>query len=99
MKEHEAAFGRGMSRRQFLELSGAGLTSAALLGATEYGSSARAAPVAAGSKTLTLGNIGWDECVATSTLTSVLLEQDLGYKSVHLTLADVGLLFEGVATG
>ena len=99
MKEHEAAIGCGMSRRQFLELSGAGLASAALLGATEYGSSALAAPVAAGSKTLTLGNIGWDECVATSNLTAVLLEQDLGYKSVHLTLADVGLLFEGVATG
>jgi glycine betaine/proline transport system substrate-binding protein len=37
---------------------------------------------AAGGKELTLGYIGWDENVAVSNLTKVLLEEDLGYEKV-----------------
>jgi glycine betaine/proline transport system substrate-binding protein len=50
-------------------------------------------------KTLTLGNIGWDENIAVSNLTKVILEEDLGYGQVELNTLDVGLLFQGVARG
>jgi glycine betaine/proline transport system substrate-binding protein len=50
-------------------------------------------------KTLTLGNIGWDENIAVSNLTKVILEEDLGYGEVELKTLDVGLLFNGVAGG
>ena len=36
---------------------------------------------------LTLGYLGWDENVANSYLTKVLLEEDLGYEKVELKLA------------
>jgi glycine betaine/proline transport system substrate-binding protein len=52
-----------------------------------------------GSKTLTLGNIGWTENIAVANLTKVVLEEDLGYQNVELKTLDVGLLFEGVAGG
>src|SRR3989337_2301407 len=52
-----------------------------------------------GSKTLTLGNIGWTENIAVSNLTKVVLEEDLGYQEVELKTLDVGLLFQGVAGG
>jgi glycine betaine/proline transport system substrate-binding protein len=52
-----------------------------------------------GSKTLTLGNIGWTENIAVSNLTKVVLEEDLGYQEVELKTLDVGLLFKGVAGG
>jgi glycine betaine/proline transport system substrate-binding protein len=57
---------------------------------------------ASGGKKLTLGYIGWDENVAVSTLTKVLLEEELGYETVELQLTDVAVLkqvFEGVAKG
>ncbi len=47
-------------------------------------------------KTLTIGNIGWDENVAVSNLTKVLLEEELGYERVELRTADVDVLFQGV---
>ncbi len=50
-------------------------------------------------KTLTLGNIGWDENIAVSNLTKVIFEEDLGYGQVELKTLDVGLLFQGVAQG
>lgn len=50
-------------------------------------------------KTLTLGNIGWDENIAVSNLTKVILEDDLGYGEVELKTLDVGLLFKGVGGG
>src|SRR5829696_7937953 len=50
-------------------------------------------------KTLTLGNIGWTENTAVATLTKVALEKDLGYQDVKLQTLDVGLTFEGVASG
>ena len=37
---------------------------------------------------LTLGYLGWDENVANSNLTKVLLEEELGYENVELKLAD-----------
>jgi glycine betaine/proline transport system substrate-binding protein len=56
----------------------------------------------AGGKALTLGYIGWDENVAVSTLTKVLLEEELGYETVELQRSNVAVLkqvFEGVAEG
>jgi glycine betaine/proline transport system substrate-binding protein len=57
--------------------------------------------VVSGGKELTLGYIGWDENVAVSTLTKVLLEEELGYE-VELQLkneAVVKQVFRGVAEG
>ncbi len=49
---------------------------------------------------LKIGIIGWDENVAVSNLTKVLLEEELGYESVELqTTDDVRLLFQGVGDG
>jgi glycine betaine/proline transport system substrate-binding protein len=56
----------------------------------------------AGGKELTLGYIVWDENVAVSNLTKVLLEEDLGYGKVELQLIDVEVVkqvFHGVADG
>ena len=41
-----------------------------------------------GGRELTLGYIAWDENVAISSLTKVLLEEELGYENVELKLAD-----------
>jgi glycine betaine/proline transport system substrate-binding protein len=57
--------------------------------------------VVSGGKELTLGYIGWDENVAVSNLTKVLLEEELGYE-VELQLkneAVVKQVFRGVAEG
>jgi glycine betaine/proline transport system substrate-binding protein len=54
-----------------------------------------------GGKKLTLGYVGWDENVAVSTLTKVLLEKELGYE-VELRRSDeavVKQVFAGVAGG
>jgi glycine betaine/proline transport system substrate-binding protein len=54
-----------------------------------------------GGKELTLGYIGWDESVAVSTLTEVLLEEEFGYE-VELQRSDeavVKQVFRGVAGG
>lgn len=54
-----------------------------------------------GGKQLTLGYIDWDENVAVSTLTKVLLEEKLGYK-VELQRSDEAVLkqvYKGVAGG
>ncbi len=51
-----------------------------------------------GDKSLTIGYINWDEDVAVSNLSKILLEEELGYE-VELQLLDVGPLFEGVASG
>jgi glycine betaine/proline transport system substrate-binding protein len=56
----------------------------------------------AGGKELTLGYIVWDENVAVSNLTKVILEEDLGYGKVELQLIDVEVVkqvFQGVADG
>jgi glycine betaine/proline transport system substrate-binding protein len=51
-------------------------------------------------KALRLANIGWDENVAVSSLTKVLLEDELGYASVEiLTSEDLDATFREVASG
>jgi glycine betaine/proline transport system substrate-binding protein len=55
-----------------------------------------------GGRDLTLGYIAWDENVAISTLTKVLLEEELGYERVELQRTDeavVKQVFRGVADG
>jgi glycine betaine/proline transport system substrate-binding protein len=53
-----------------------------------------------GGRELTLGYLGWDENVANSNLIKVLLEDEFGYETVELKLADdVRPVFEGVASG
>jgi glycine betaine/proline transport system substrate-binding protein len=51
--------------------------------------------------TLTIGNIGWDENIAVSNLTKVLLEDELGYDNVELQLVEnhPERLFAGVKDG
>lgn len=50
-------------------------------------------------KQLVLGSIGWDENVAVSNLTKVLLEDELGYQNVQLKQEDVGALCSRVWAG
>ena len=51
-------------------------------------------------KQLTLGYLQWDENVAVSNLTKIIMEEELGYESVELKLTDeVQDNFEGVADG
>ncbi len=53
----------------------------------------------AGGPDLTLGYLEWDENVAVSSLTKVLLQEELGYEKVELKLADdVGPVYEMVAS-
>jgi len=85
-----------LRRRDFLRLSGAALTTSAVLGTAVSSPSARAA---SSGKTLKLGSIGWDENVALANLTKVVLEQDLGYENVELRQLGVDDIFSGVASG
>ena len=48
---------------------------------------------------LTLANIGWDENVAVSNLTKVLLEEELGYESVEVRRAELDSTYQRVADG
>ena len=51
-------------------------------------------------KALVLANIGWDENVAISNLTRVLLEDDLGYERVDIdTSEDLDATYSRVASG
>src|SRR5215208_2865574 len=51
-------------------------------------------------KRLLLANIGWDENVAVSNLTKVLLEDELGYESVEIrTRDDLDSTYQDVARG
>ena len=57
-------------------------------------------PGSSGDKTLTLGSIGWTENVAVSTLTKVVMEDELGYEEVQIKgPLELGPLFQGVAGG
>jgi glycine betaine/proline transport system substrate-binding protein len=51
------------------------------------------------SRELRLGNIGWDENVVISSLTKILLEEELGYGNVEVRTIDLGLVFQDVSTG
>lgn len=54
----------------------------------------------AGGPELTLGYLEWDENVAVSSLTKVLLQEELGYENVELKLADdVKPVYEMVGSG
>ena len=48
---------------------------------------------------LTLANIGWDENVAVSNLTKVLLEDELGYESVDVQKLELDSAYQEVADG
>jgi glycine betaine/proline transport system substrate-binding protein len=48
---------------------------------------------------LKLANIGWDENVAVSNLTKVLLEEELGYQNVELSRAELDSTYREVANG
>src|SRR5918912_1288253 len=51
-------------------------------------------------KVLLLANIGWDENVAVSNLTKVLLEDELGYESVEIRTQDnLDATYRDVASG
>ena len=51
-------------------------------------------------RALVLANIGWDENVAVSNLTKVLLEEDLGYERVDIDTSDkLGSTYSRVASG
>ena len=51
-------------------------------------------------KVLTLASMGWDENVAVSNLTKVLLEDDLGYQRIDInTQETLGSTYRGVASG
>src|SRR5215217_9102790 len=50
-------------------------------------------------KELTLANIGWDENVAVSTLSKVLLEEELGYENVEVRRAELDSTYQRVADG
>lgn len=95
-KRQDRLLHQRVPRRSFLRLTGAGLAASALLGMTGCSDTTT---TAAGNKTLTLGNIGWDENVALANLTKVILEQDLGYDKVELKHLGVADLFKGVADG
>ena len=45
---------------------------------------------------LQLANIGWDENVAVSNLTKVLLEEELGYESVEVRRAELDSTYQRV---
>lgn len=51
------------------------------------------------SRQLRIGYKDWDENVAVSSLTKILLEGDLGYDRVELQLVDLPEAFDGVANG
>jgi len=48
---------------------------------------------------LTLANIGWDENVAVSNLSKVILEEELGYESVEVRRAELDSTYQRVADG
>ncbi len=48
---------------------------------------------------LVIGYIGWDENVAVSNLTKLLLEEELGYEEVEMELTDLKAVFERVGEG
>src|SRR5215211_1151324 len=50
-------------------------------------------------KGLILANIGWDENVAVSNLTKVLLEDELGYESVDVQRSELDSAYQEVANG
>jgi glycine betaine/proline transport system substrate-binding protein len=52
-----------------------------------------------GGKTLDIADIGWTENTEISSLTKVLLEDELGYEEVPTHKSELDSVFEGVAEG
>src|SRR4028119_866825 len=50
-------------------------------------------------KGLRLANIGWDENVAVSNLTKILLEDELDYQGVEISTEDLDSTYRDVASG
>jgi glycine betaine/proline transport system substrate-binding protein len=79
-----------------LKLSGGALAGASLLGAAGCGSGGGSGSA---SKSLTLGSIGWDENIAVSNLTKVVLGDEMGYDVQLKGPLDLGPMFQGLASG
>ena len=84
-----------LTRREMLKLSGGALAGASLLGVAGCGSSGGGSA----SKTLILGSIGWDENIAVSNLTKVVLGDEMGYDVQLKGPLDLGPMFQGLASG
>src|SRR5918994_580642 len=83
-----------LTRKEMLKLSGGTLAGASLLGLAGCGSGGSGS--SGGSKTLSLGNIGWTENIAVANLTKVIFEGELNYDSVKIEgPLELGLLFQG----
>lgn len=91
--DRKSGISKGLSRREFIQMSAAG-AGLLLLGGCGTGGAGSSQ-----NKTLDLGYIEWDENVANSHVIKYIAEKDLGYEQVNLKLADVGPVFEGVANG
>ena len=63
------------------------------------GDEAPARLASSASEKLYLGHVQWDESVAVSNLTKVLLEEDLGYEKVELQRGEPAAILRGVAGG
>jgi glycine betaine/proline transport system substrate-binding protein len=69
-------------------------------GCGEANSAASPGTASPGGEKVTLGYVGWEESVAVSNLTKVLLEERLGYKEVELRrLESPEAAYRGVASG
>ena len=84
-----------LTRRDMLKLSGGALAGASLLGVAGCGSGGGSA--SSGSKTLTVGDIGWTENVAISNLTKVVMGEELDYDVQIKGPLDLGPMFQGLA--
>ncbi|HEY6582469.1 MAG TPA: glycine betaine ABC transporter substrate-binding protein [Rubrobacter sp.] len=84
-----------LTRREMLKLSGGALAGASLLGVAGCGSSGGGSA----SKSLILGSIGWDENIAVSNLTKVVLGDEMGYDVQLKGPLDLGPMFQGLSSG
>ena len=56
------------------------------------------APANAADKKINIGWTAWSDAEAVTTLAKKILEDRMGYK-VELTMADIGIQYQGIATG
>jgi glycine betaine/proline transport system substrate-binding protein len=87
-----------LTRKEMLKISGGTLAGAGFLGLAGCGSGGSGS--SGGSKTLSLGSIGWTENIAVANLMKVIFEGEMNYDSVKVEgPLELGLLFQGVAEG
>jgi glycine betaine/proline transport system substrate-binding protein len=86
-----------LSRKDMLRLSGGALAGATLLSVAGCGSSGGSG--SSGTKTLILGDNGWDENIAVSNLTKVVLGDEMDYNVSLKGPLDLGPMFQGIASG